>query len=301
MGVALAQEGAFGFGLQASKGEYVAPSVWLPLMAGPGGQSDTLKWQKSYVTLDMADHNAYESKYYSAGEWAEGKVTVPLVPGALTALFSWVQDRDADSQGKWASVVVDCVNEVKQLTDAKVRRMVMDFVKGQPVTCTLELAALKMERGAHPSPSLPTTAPYLYQEAEVALASGGGQLLEDVACERIRLVIDNMLEEPAEGLRLTGGKHPQQLYNLSGLRCRGLISRDFVDTRVYSDFAAGQEAALRIELVRGANVASIALPRVLYTESDLGLPGSHEQRIVETVQFVGLGSLDGLTPPVVLA
>lgn len=297
----MAQEGAFGFGLQANKGEYVAPSVWLPLMAGPGGHSDTLRWQKNYVTLDMADHHEYESKYFSAGEWAEGRVTVPLVPGALTALLSWVQDRDADSQGKWASLVVDCVNEVKQVTDAKVRRMTLDFAKGQPVTCTLEVAALKMESGAPASPNMPTTAPYLYQEAEVAIGSGGGALVEDVSCERIRLVIDNMVEDPAEGLRLTGGRNPQQLYNLGGLRCRGMISRDFVDSGLYGDFAAGQEAALSIELARGANVASIALPRVLYTESDLGLPGSHEQRIVETVQFVGLGSVDGLTPPVVLA
>ena len=147
MAVALAQEGAFGFGLQTAKGTYVAPSVWLPLMAGAGGHSDTLRWQKNYVTLDMADHHEYESKYYSAGEWAEGKLTVPLVPGALTALLSWVQDRDADSQGKWASLVVDCVNEVKKVTDAKVRRMVLDFAKGQPVMCTLEVAALKMEGG----------------------------------------------------------------------------------------------------------------------------------------------------------
>ena len=110
-----------------------------------------------------------------------------------------------------------------------------------------------------------------------------------------------MVEDPAEGLRLMAGRHPQQLYNLSGLRCRGMISRDFVDSDVYADFAAGQEAALTVELTRGANVASISLPRVLYTESDLGLPGSHEQRVVETVQFVGLGSVDGLTPPVVLA
>ena len=47
--------------------------------------------------------------------------------------------------------------------------------------------------------------------------------------------------------------------------------------------------------------STISLPRVLYTESDLGLPGSHEKRIVETVPFVARGSLDGLTAPVVLS
>lgn len=300
MAVALAQEGAFGFGIQAVKGTAVAPTVWLPLIQGPGGQSDTLRWQKNYVTLDMADQNEYESRYYVVGEWAEGKLTVPIIPGSLTGLLSWIQDRDADSQGKWASLVLDCVNEVKKVTDAKVRRMVLDFAKGQPVVCMVEIAALMMESGTRPSVTMPTAAPYLYREATVQIAKGGGALADDVACERIRLVVDNMVEDPAEGLRLANGKHPKQLYNLSGLRCRGYLSRDFVDSALYSDFAAGQEAALTIELVRGANTASISLPRVLYTESELGLPGSHEQRIVETVHFVALGSVDGLTPPVVL-
>jgi len=300
MAVALAQEGAFGFGLQTEQGVYVAPSVWLPLMSD-GQRGETLKWHKNYVTLDMADTNDFESRYFSVGEWVEGQITVPLIPGSLTALLSWIQDRDQDNQGKWASLVVDCVNEVKQVTDAKVRRVSINMTKGEPVTCTLDVVALKMASGVPAAVNMPTAAPYLYREAGVEIAVGGEDLEEDVACEQIRLVIENMIEDAAEGLRLVGGVNPRHLYNLSGVRCRGALSRDFVDSALYADFAAGQEAALRIELTRGASTATISLPRVLYTESDLGLPGSHEQRIVETVQFVGLGSVDGLTAPVVLA
>jgi hypothetical protein len=135
----------------------------------------------------------------------------------------------------------------------------------------------------------------------VQIAHGGGALAEDVACEQIRIVIENMLEDAAEGLRLVASKNPQHLYNLSGVRCRGAVSRDFTDSALYADFATGQEAALSVQLTRGASTASISLPRVLYTESDMGLPGSHEQRIVESVQFVALGSVDGLTAPVTLA
>jgi hypothetical protein len=299
MAVALAQEGAFGFGVQAAQGNYVAPSVWLPLMGGERG--DSITWRKNYVTLDMADGNDFESRYFGVGEWAEGQITVPLVPGAITSLLSWVQDRDQDNQGKWASLLVDCVHEVKKVTDAKVRRLTLDLVKGKPAICTLDVAGLKMESGLSAAVNMPTAAPYLYREATVEIASGGGALTADVDCEQIRIVIENMVEDPAEGLRLAEGSSPKHLYNLCGVRCRGAISRDFVDTALYGDFAAGQEAALRIQLARGASTATISLPRVLYTESDLGLPGSHEKRIVETVQFVALGSLDGLTAPVVLS
>lgn len=300
MAVALAQDGAFGFAVQSAKGQFATPTVWLPLMSGPGGRGESVQWKKNYVTLDLADNNDYESRYFSVGEWAEGDLILPLVPGSLTALLSWVQDRDANSQGKWASLVIDCVNEVKKVTDAKVRRMRLELVKGQPINCVLEIVALKMESGSPVSVNMPTAAPYLYREATVSIASGGGNLTEDVDCERISLVVDNMVEVPADGLRLTASEAPQELYNLSGVRCRGVISRDFVDNNLYADFAAGTEAALSVTLARGAVSASVTLPRVLYVEDQLSLPGSHEQRLVETVQFVALGSVDGLTPPVVL-
>ncbi|MGD9495692.1 MAG: phage tail tube protein [Armatimonadota bacterium] len=301
MAVALAQEGSFGFGLQSEKGTFQAPTVWLPVIKRAGEAGEGVVLRKNYALLDMADANDYESRYYSAGEWAEGELAVPLIPGSLSALISWIQERDSDNQGRWASVVIDCVNEVKQLTDVKVRRARIDMAKGQPVICTLELGGLKVESGVPPTPNMPTAPPYIFREATVELATGGGALAEDANCEGIQIVIDNAVEAMAEGMRLTPGAAPRQMYNLAGVRCWGALSRDFVDNALYADFASGQEAALTILLTRGVTSAVIALPRVLYTASDLGLPGSHDRRIVERVEFTALGSVDGLTPPVTLA
>lgn len=301
MAVALAHEGSFGFGLQAEKGTFAAPDTWLPVIKRGGGSGEGVRLHKNYTMLDMADGNEFESRYYPAGEWAEGELAVPLIPGSLGALLAWIQDRDADNQGRWASAVIDCVNEVKQLTDTKVRRARIDLVKGQPVVCTLDLGALKLESGVTATPNMPGAAPYIFREASVWIASGGGALAEDIHCERIQIVIDNAVEAMAEGMRLAAGAGPRQMYNLAGVRCWGALSRDFVDNALYSDFIDGQEAALTITLTRGVASAVIALPRVLYTASDLGLPGAHDQRIVERVEFTALGSVDGLTPPVVLS
>ncbi len=300
MGVALAQEGSFGFSIQAQKGVYEAPSTWLPLVKRSGGRGEEIVLQRNITLLDMADRNAFQSLYYSAGEWAEGEVAVPMIPGSLSALLSWIQDRDSEAQGRWASVVVDCVNSVKKLTDAKVRRATVSLVKGQPVICTLDVGALKMESGTSPAPTLPTAVPYIFREATVEIATGGGALAEDINCERIDIVIDNSVEAMAEGMRVTEDTAPQQMYNLAGVRCWGSFSRDFVDEAVYADFASGQEAALAVTLARGAASAVISLPRLVYTGSDMGLPGSHDQRIVERVEFVALGSFDGVTAPVAL-
>jgi len=55
-----------------------------------------------------------------------------------------------------------------------------------------------------------------------------------------------------------------------------------------------------VTLQRGAATATLQLPRILHTADDLGLPGSHRQRIVEKVDFLALGSTDGVTPPITL-
>lgn len=301
MAVALAHEGSFGFGLQAEKGTYAAPDTWLPLMKRNGGAGEDVRLRKNYALLDLADSNDYESRYYSAGEWAEGEVAVPMIPGSLSNLIAWIQDRDVNNQGTWASVLIDCVNEVKKLTDVKVRRATIDLVKGQPVICRLDVGGLKLESGTPVTPNVPTSAPYIFREATVQIAHGGGALTDDINCERIQIVIDNAVEEMAEGMRLAPGAWPRQMYNLGGVRCFGAMSRDFVDSAVYADFASGQEAALGLTLSRGAASASITLPRVLYTGSEMGLPGAHDRRIVERVEFTALGSVDGVTAPVVLA
>lgn len=296
MAVALSKEGYFGFALQTTKGSYVAPTTWLPLV-----DSESVAAQPNYVIVNMADRNDYQSKYYSAGRWAEGRLPLPLIPGSVADLLQWIQTRDADNQGKWASALIDCVNTVKQLTDAKVRRATFRFEKGEPVTCLLDVAALSIAEGTPASPSMPVAAPYIFREASVQLATGGGPLADDVNCERIEIVVDNVVEDPAEGMRLRDADEPLQLYNLSGIRCSGAFDRDFVDSAVYADFIAGTEAALTVTLTRGASTCTFTLPRLLYVGDGLGLPGAADARLVERVNFVALGSTDGLTPPITLA
>jgi len=225
MPVALSHQGAFGFALQSSKGSFVQPDTWLPLIEQGRGEADTLQFQHNYVPLDFADVNAYQSKYFSAGQWAEGRLRFPLIPGVVANLFSWIQDRDSYNQAQWASAVVDCIQEIKKLTDLKVVRATFDLIKGEPVICTLDVAGLRMESGTVPTPNMPTAAPYIFQEATVELATDGGALAEDINCEKMSIVVDTALEDIDEGLRLAATAEPVQLYNLAGVRCWGAFSR----------------------------------------------------------------------------
>jgi len=295
MAVALSKEGSFGFALQTAKGTFVAPDTWLPLL-----EAETVSQKQGYVFFDLADNNDFQSKYFSAGRWAEGLLPLPLIPGSVSNLLTWIQGRDGDNQGKWASALVDCVNTVKKLTDAKVRRARLVLEKGKPVVCLLDIVALSLEQGTAQAPAVPVAPPYLFREAAVKLATGGAAPAADANCERIEIEVDALLEDAAEGMRLRDAASPLQLYNLSGIRCAGSFDRDFVDSAVYSDFLAGTESALTVTLTRGATTCTLTLPRVVHVEDEVGLPGSAERRLVERVKFVALGSTDGATPPITI-
>ncbi len=305
MSAAFSKEGYFGFKLQTAKGTHEAPDTWLPLLSLPPGRRQRgfrgLAQHHNYVVLNMADRNAYQSKYFSAGQWVEGSISVPLIPGAVANLLSWIQTRDTDDQGAWGSVLVDCVQTVKKITDCKVRRARLGLRKGREVDCVLDVAALLMEAGSPTSPSIPTAAPYIFTEASVQLDKGGAGLAEDVHCERIVIDIDNVVEEPSEGMRLRQSTVPLQLYNLAGLRCTGVFDRDFTDSDVYDDFISGTEAALTVTLQRGVDTCTLTLPRIVYEADSTALPGVGDERIVERLAFRALGSVDGATAPITLS
>ena len=305
MSAAFGREGYFGFKLQTAKGSYVTPDTWLPLLALPPERQQRgfrgLAQHHNYVVLNMADRNAYQSKYFSAGQWVEGSIAVPLIPGAVANLLSWIQTRDSDGQGAWASVLVDCVHTVKKITDCKVRRARFQLRKEREVDCVLDVAGLLMEAGSPTSPSIPTAAPYVFTEASVQLDKGGQGLGEDVHCERIVIDLDNVVEEPSEGMRLRQSTAPLQLYNLAGVRCTGVLDRDFVDSDVYDDFLSGTEAALTVTLQRGLDTCMFTLPRIVYEADSAALPGVGDERIVERAAFRALGSVDGATAPITLS
>ncbi len=289
---ALGEFGIFGFRVQNSKGSYLTPNVWLPLY-----ETETISYQPNYTILEWADGRGYQSQYVQAGEWAAGDIVVPEVPGVTEQLISWLMAVDSYQQGKWASVILDCEHAVKKLTDVKVVRFRVDWATGEvPVLYRITVAALLYEAGSDPSPTMPQTDPYMFNNATVQLEKGGAGLSTSTDITGIALDVDKMVQDPAMGLRLGTSLAPQQLYNTARPRVAGSFDRDFVDSAVYDDFIAGTEAALTITDTVGGNSVVHTLPRLLYREHPLGISGRHDELITEDgVGFIALGSTDGAT------
>jgi len=277
------ETGSFGLALQKEKGCFTTPDTWLPTLA----VEDPLGLRKSYQTYSA--QGGHVNRYNETGKWAEGNLFIPLVPGVMANLLSWIQDRDSNSQGKWASLLVDIDGSTSPLKvrDAKVRQAAFFLRPGEPVLCKLSVAGLHAERGKGYHPVMPTAAPYIYKEAEMELAPDGGALSPATLGE-VTVTVDNSIEGWMVNVP------PRDLPNFAGVRATGTISRDFTDSAIYAAFAEGEEAAMSIELCRGANSLCLSLPRILYTKWGLSAAG-------EVVTFIGLGSTDGATPPIVLA
>lgn len=253
--------------------------------------------EPNWVDLNLADTQDYISKHYSAGKWAAGGLTFPLVPGTETNLLSWIMDRDSDNQGKWASALIDLKRVVKKFTDTKVRTAEFTIAKGGHCSVALDVVALLIESGSAESPDFNTGAPYIYQETDVKIGVAGGAVASDSDVESITISIDNGLEDPSEGMRLRNSYAPYQLYNLSGMRVTGSVDVDFVNNGLYADFLAGTESAITLILTRGCDVCTFTLPRIRWDADNAASPGTKDSRIVEGLTFTALGSATGATPP----
>jgi len=303
---------AFGFQLQTEEGTEVADDVlWVPF-------NDALdfKLQTNMEPYRQGDYNDYLHLMFSTGQWFEGGVPVSLIPDVtvLTDLFAWITTRDSYNQGKWASVYMyDTTRGIRSVVDVKVREATFRFEKGGIVRLDLALV------GKKPGTESPTisfaegrrTGPFLWRETQVSLNTGGASLTETVDIEAAEVRIDNMVEEPAEGLRITdsNGQYPQKLYNVGAINCTGSFSRDFLDTSVYdayksqagNTFGTTYDAQVQFILTRGAVSATLTVNRLQYTEYAADPSGTNEGRITEEVSWQALGSDDGSTAPLTLS
>lgn len=281
----------FGFRIQGSKGSYLAPNLWLPHKGAGIGQ------RPNWTFFDFADRTSRQNRVYSAGKWGEGEAVLSLIPGATSALITWMQTRDSDDQGSWASCLVDCARIWQKATDVKVRSASITFEPGRDVDVRLALGALKYEDSTAGSPSVEATDPFIFDEAAVEFETAGGGYASETNFERIVIDIDNRCEDMAAGMRLNNSDEPLQQYN-QGRLVTVTTNRDFVDDDVFDDFFAGTESSMRITLTRGSLTCILTMPRIKHTEHEANAPATREEIMKETITSTCMGSVDGSVEPI---
>jgi hypothetical protein len=290
------------FGLQSGLGVAAAADIMFPVHEDTTGPN----WGKNYSFFQYSDGHYDKRHYYSEGEWAEGDISFPLLPGVLSGdFYDWILGRTSDAtyaQGYYATIYRDLGNIIERFVDVKVKSGSIAVPAGM-ATMKLSVVGLQTpeEVGAF-SGTIYTAKPYTYDEATIELALGAGSygtpdptLASEVYTSNHTLEFDNMLEDPKEMIVLNGETTPLALPNNAKPEWTGNFDRIFANPDIYRDFLNGREGQYKLTLthVTGA-VATIAFPRIVWTEHAMNVPSSG---IVRTsgIPFTALGSVDGLT------
>lgn len=306
----LAKHTALGFGVQSAMGTEASTIYWLPF----DGQVDyKLHANKAYPT--QADYNsAGDHLQYSEGAYYEGKVPWIFAPStaALTALLSWIFDRDSYNRGKYASVYKYGVLPGDSLyreasMDVMVKEATFKFTKGRPVGLDLTLIG-RYPGVATPSVSMTTqSGPFLWSDVTAATSYGGETAAADLDLEDAELHIDNCVSDPKEGMRFDGSGYPALIENLGAARVTGSVTRGFVDdaltagflNRVVLPFSHTDEGSLQFVVARVGTTVTLNVNGVDWQDPGPDFQGNNDTKIVQSgVPFKALASDDGTTPAI---
>lgn len=294
----LGKETYAGYAIQDAQGSHNVSYAYLPFYA------ESLQPQHNWVVLNYADKNDYQSKYFSAGRWVTGDLTVPLIPGATANLITAIMTRDGDNQGKWLSFLLDCNQTVKKLTDVKVASASFEFRASEEAKVTLSLVGLLYETGSATGGSPNTGTPYIFQQSDWKVGYAGVSYAtqgSDAASKALTIDVDTGLDDPANGMRLRSSYYPAKLRNLSGPRVTATFERDYTDNNLWTDFVAGTEFDMYYKLTSGSLSVTFITPRCIYESSGMNAPGTADAETPESYTVRALGSIDGQTGPLSLA
>ena len=308
MATALNKHVCVGFQIQDAEGSQKSNAIiWTAF-----NDSFDFDVNPNVTELDQADNRAYPHSSYTTGVWFEGRYPLSFAPdaGTLAALIDWIQTRDVYQQGKFASVyrVHRDTGSVSASKDVKVGRARFEFRKSGPVMCSLDLIG-KSEATA-PGLSAPSpTGPYLWGEVGVSAGWGGG-LISDTNFEALTIEIDNHVEPPADGMRITDdGFNPTRLYNDAGQTCSGSITRDnivgsLLRTLWYSQvnnlYGSTYDSALTVVVGRGATGLTLTIPRFQIRTLRENPTGRRTGRIPQEIDWFALQN-DALAAPITLS
>lgn len=283
------------FGLQIAQGVPANPDIMFPIH-----EAEDLDWQKNYSFFQYSDGYYDLRHYFSEGQWLEGAITFPLIPGVVAGnLGTWLWGRTGTyRQGYWATIYRNMGNGVvERYVDCKALSGSFAWDYGALSTIVVNVAGITAPEatGAFGA-TIYTADPYLYNEVGLALALGGGAYASYTPTKNHAIEWDNMVEAPADMGTLSGSITPLHLPEAATAQWTASFDQLFLTSEIYDDFHAGQEGSYRAILARPAISATCTLtfPRIVWTEAPLHIPNSG---VVwqEGVNFQALGSRDGAT------
>ena len=319
-----------GLGLQTGVG--VAASE--PTVLFPISEEAAMGYKPNYTFFQYADAKMSGPRgYWSGGEWSEGSLSLPLVPGMLAdaggtggmdgtitinnsiediGMWAFARTHTADTsanygQGLFASVFRYTFHKAEIFQDVKVTSGKIGVSFGQRAMLDLNLLGLRkpadtvaMSRSGITDATAVTIAPYTFKDASLTLGTSSsgdlsGLAVADIVTNDHSLDFDNMCAGADESGSLSGAAYPRYLPNNELAQWTATFNRHYLNADYYAYFLAGTECQYALNLhVADLAEATITFPRIVYTDSPLVIPASGFLG-QDGISFQALASLDGDT------
>jgi len=293
------KEGKIGFAIQTEQGSAAATPTQVFPLPEAGSGIDPLK---NYSFFNWADNNYSISHYMSEGEWNEGTITVPIIPGSTMdstgAMYLWAFSRTSEAtyyQSKWATVWRDLGHVAEKFVDCKVASGTIREAAGNFMSLELSVIGIAEPiEESFPAVAVLTTDPYVFSQSVFSLETGGGALAQDTYVGDMPINFDNKLVSPSDMLTKQESAYPVALPSMQKADITGTMSRLFINDDVYADFKSGQEGAIREVWTSGGTACTVDIPRVVWVEDPIGIP-TEDIFKEDSVSWQALGSVDGVT------
>ena len=293
------KEGKLGFAIQTGQGVAAAtPTQVYPLPEAGSG----IHPLKNYNFFNWADNNYSISHYMSEGQWNEGTITIPIIPGYTLAsdgaMYLWCFSRTSSEtyyQTQWATIWRDLGHVSEKFVDCKVASGTIREAAGNFMSLELSVIGIAEPiEESFPAVSVITTDPYVFSQSVFSLVTAGGALTQDTYVGDVPINFDNKLVSPSDMLTKQESAYPVALPSTQKIDVAGTMSRLFINDEVYTDFKAGTEAAIREVWTSGGTVCTVDIPRVVWTEDPIGIP-TEDIFKEDSVAWQALGSVAGTT------
>jgi len=317
-----------GMALQTAIGTAAsAPTVLFPI-----SEEAAMGYKPNYNFFQYADAKLSGPRgYWSGGEWSEGSLSLPLVPGMLQDagasggmngdvtinndiedIGMWAfarihtgEDSADYGQGLFATVFRFTFHKEERFQDVKVISGKIGVSFGQRAMLDLNLLGLRkpeadslgtwMDRASGSlKDSAVETAPYRFEHATLKDGTSGETLTADIVTNDHSLDFDNMVAGAEEAGSLSGAAYPRYLPNNELAQWTATFNRHWLNADLYDLFVAGTPAGYELTLDNGTLKAVIGFPRIIYTDSPLVIPASGFLG-QDGITFQAMASADGET------
>jgi hypothetical protein len=290
------------FAIQDAKGSAAAsPTVAYPLPEGGG-----INPLKNLTFFHWADGNYGVAHYMSEGEWNEGTITIPVIPGytfndtddnvIYKALFGRQDGACYYNDGYYMTVwrVLGC-ELIEKFADVRITEGTLNLEAQSFVSLELNCVGITdVETDTDPEEDPVTVDPYVFNNAEFEVGYGGAAEAAEDYLRSVTMEFNNHAVDPAEMITLRDSLNPVDLPFVESTEVSGSMSRIMLNTDLYDDFKAGTEGSLTATLTANSTTCTIELPRLVYTEDPLEIPTEDIMR-EDSVAFQALASVDGDT------